>query len=720
MLKSKNNEEVEKQEIKNLKTVNTSIIEGFNSLEQFPLLKMFEKIKNGDYHNRIFQIRKIVEQNHSADDLKRRLPAFTPCCEVKNGFTKEHIVKYNGLMILDFDKIQKNQYSEAFEKIKTIPYTYMAFRSPSGNGIKIIVPIDSEMEAHSIAFNQVGAYYSEKLDLALDKSGKNPNRLCYVSDDPDAFLNDKCKIFPVEVGKQSELMFTVSNLDISKWDKAIRWVTKKHKYLRGERNNYIHYLACCCNRLGLDYDAVLDKILREFPHENPQEIKKSIQSGYANTGEFNTFYKTAEIAEIAEIATLQEEDDHIEAPFIPEEIYSQLPDLLIKATDAFEEQRQKDIFLTGALGVLSGCFNSIFGYYDGDQVYANLYSYVSAPAASGKGALTHSRTLALKYHDYIRNQTQLGKAESLLFIPGNSSSAAMLAHLNENGGKGIFFETESDTISNSMKQEWGNFSDILRKAFHHEPVTSTRKLNKEYFQLDNPRLSVVLSGTPNQVQSLIQSAENGLFSRFLFYSFSSPAVWRDVSPKRKIQNLKDFFNEIGDHVFEIINDLNQQEAIEFKLSDKQWAMLNRTQADVLKEFTSYYGDNSASIAKRMGIMWFRIAMILTALRNYNNINEEKELICSDLDFEIAMKLMSTYKIHIINVYQSLPKQSEKAISQSDHTLLKALPNNFSRKVLLNIADDLGIPNRTADDIRKRFQQQGLIESFRHGYFRKMK
>lgn len=67
----------DKHDFNNLKTVNTSIIEGFKSIEQFPLLEMFERIKNGQYHNRIFPIRKLVEHNRSADDLKRRLMKVT-------------------------------------------------------------------------------------------------------------------------------------------------------------------------------------------------------------------------------------------------------------------------------------------------------------------------------------------------------------------------------------------------------------------------------------------------------------------------------------------------------------------------------------------------------------------------------------------------------------------------------------------------------------------
>lgn len=697
--------------------VMTSLISGFRKIEKVSLVEVFNGIKNGVYQNRIDHLRKLMKDGMDVDGIKRALPAFTPCCIVEGGTGAKHIVTYNQLMILDFDNIQVDKYSEVFEAAQQIPYTYMAFRSPRGNGIKIIVPINSGLEDHAIAFNKVGKYYSEKLNIPVDASGKNPNRLCYVSGDPEAYINDGCETFPGTVEKQGEISFPSHSLDIEKWDEAIRWVEKKHEYVPGDRNNYIHYLSCCCNRLGLKYDVIYDKILIEYPHENPQEISRSIDSGYKNKEEYNT---CSNIAKIADIAVLQSEKHSLETPYIPIEIYSQLPDILIKSTDAMDDHRQKDVFLTGALGVLSGCFNSLYGYYDGEQVYSNLYSYVSAPAASGKGALTHSRTIALKYHDYIRSQTQTGKAESLLFIPGNSSSAALLAHLNENEGRGIFFETEADTISNSMKQEWGNFSDILRKAFHHEPVTSTRKLNREYYQLDNPRLSVVLSGTPNQVQNLIQSAENGLFSRFLFYTFNPPIVWRNVGPNRKINNLKGFFNEIGEEIYEIIRRLDEYEAIEFKLSEEQWNILNITQEDLLMDFTSEHGDNAASMVKRMGLMWFRIAMILTALRSHGNISENEGGQCSDLDFEISGKLMKTYKIHILSVYKSLPKQAEPIRNPKMDALYKCLPDEFSRKDLLAYAKELNIPERTADGFRETLQKQGVIEFVKLGIYRKVK
>ena len=82
------------------------------------------------------------------------------------------------------------------------------------------------------------------------------------------------------------------------------------------------------------------------------------------------------------------------------------------------------------------------------------------------------------------------------------------------------FESEADTLGVMMDKEWANFSDSLRKAFHHETISYLRKTNNEHIQIENPRLSILLSGTKSQLHKLIPDVENGLLSRFIFYIYS--------------------------------------------------------------------------------------------------------------------------------------------------------------------------------------------------------
>ena len=53
---------------------------------------------------------------------------------------------------------------------------------------------------------------------------------------------------------------------------------------------------------------------------------------------------------------------------------------------------------------------NIKGYYDGDDIFANLYALIIAPAASGKGVMNFSRILIEPIHEKILKDS---KAELL-------------------------------------------------------------------------------------------------------------------------------------------------------------------------------------------------------------------------------------------------------------------------------------------------------------------
>ena len=92
----------------------------------------------------------------------------------------------------------------------------------------------------------------------------------------------------------------------------------------------------------------------------------------------------------------------------------------------------------------------------------------------------------------------------------------------------LIMESEADTLSNMLNNDWSNYSDVLRKAFHHEPISISRKIEKIFEEINQPKLSMVISGTPNQLQPLIKSKDNGLFSRFIVYSFDEIAEFKNV------------------------------------------------------------------------------------------------------------------------------------------------------------------------------------------------
>ena len=277
-------------------------------------------------------------------------------------------------------------------------------------------------------------------------------------------------------------------------------------------------------------------------------------------------------------------------PTITDDIYMQLPNSLKSICGHFQTGRERDVVLLSSLGVISGLLPKLSGIYDNHKVFSNLYLFVAAPAASFKGSMNWSRKIGGKVHserlveyrlnvEHYKSQAKKrtkNKEESeeievpkrsMLFLPANSSSAAVMSFLDDNDGCGILFESEADTLSQTLKADWGNYGDMLRKAFHHETTTSTRAENNVYLEISLPKISVILSGTFAQITRLIPNVEDGLFSRFIFYSYMLEPQWRDVSPKEGL-NMESEFQLFSEHYYKIHQEFKSNE-INFSLQPSQ-------------------------------------------------------------------------------------------------------------------------------------------------------
>ena len=80
-------------------------------------------------------------------------------------------------------------------------------------------------------------------------------------------------------------------------------------------------------------------------------------------------------------------------------------------------------------------------------------------------------------------------------------------------------------------------------------------------------------------------------------------------------------------------------------------------------------------------MLYRIGMIFTALRKWENKDTTVELYCSDADFLLALHLSELYLQHSLIMYNNLSgKDSNFVFSEAPNkrAFLKALPNKFKR------------------------------------------
>ena len=371
----------------------------------------------------------------------------------------------------------------------------------------------------------------------------------------------------------------------------------------------------------------------------------------------------------------------------PAEIYDQLPWIFKEGCNELTDPNEKAVFLMGALGVISGLLPNVWGLYDGQIVNANLYIYLVGRYGGGKGSLIYSRLLGLQIHRQRTEQTifekeqyatelekykqdilawkksKLGYApikpkepkQKLLYVPANNSKSGFFELLAGNNESGILFETEGDTLVDAIKQDYGNFSDGLRKGFHHENISFYRRLLQEFVEIENPRISVVISSTFDQLLALIPTAENGLFSRFLFYELPQEPKFKDVFDPSKDRYLT-VFNDLG-QIIQQVYEYFKADSIGFKFQfpeTQQAEFLEYFRALKLEIQENLTFDLDGTI-NRLGLQFFRIAMIFTTLRQYSSGTIDREMICTDQDFQLTKKIIEVLKTHALNIYFKLPE-----------------------------------------------------------------
>ncbi len=746
--------------------------------EERSLILILKDIQTGVYKEPIGKIRSLMSQNkkEEAEALKYKLKSFSTSATFSERRLPEFLKMYNSHVHLDFDDVEPDQLDNLVEKAKASPYTVACFISARGCGIKIFVEVDSDAENHSIAYQQVSAYYEELLGIKSDPRCKDKGRLCYMSYDPNLYKNLNNEKFKVIIQEGSpKLTTTVETLDsltepdlnvIMLFQQQIEFTNKKSQYVERNRNNYIHLLASNCNRAGIPQESTSELVFLNFDLPE-KEMRATIQSVYRNQShEFGKFAKSAksakpgpsthDIPQSNEGITDEEEQpaqDFLKStPMIPDEVFYKLPPILNEGSKVYSDKRKRDAFLTGAIAMISGCLPKVTGVYFQERVYPPLNIFIIAPAASGKGVLKNAKRLVQKFHDEAVSISKESKKKyeaelldyndkkrkrksgeplpdapekppfKIVLIPADCSLARLVEHLQNNAGEGIICETEADIMSGTKKQEWGDYSPLLRMAFHHETYTYSRKTNDEYLEIKEPRIALGLSGTPGQVPRLIASAEDGLFSRIIYYAYKNPIGWQDPSPRANPIVYNEHYGQLAEEVLKLTKHL-EQFPTDVLLTDRQWDTLNSSFTAILDDVVVFSSEDAAGVVYRLGLILFRFCMIFTALRKFEARDMKATRYCSDEDFDSALSLVQVYLQHSILMFSNLPNQREVTPyldGDNKRKFFEALPQEFQRKDAVSLGEGkFNLSARSVDEILK-LALNNKLEKLKAGLYRKIK
>ncbi|MFP5040309.1 DUF3987 domain-containing protein [Parasediminibacterium sp. JCM 36343] len=708
------------------------------------------QISSGRWLKEVTSYREALQNvgKEEATKLKQSLPAFTPSASFIGRKDIKNIREYTGVCHLDFDKLAPEDLARLITVVNAIPFTYMSFVSPSGNGLKVFVKVDSTLKNHTAAYLQVQHFYEGETGFKADDACKDVVRLCFISYDPNIYYNEDSEIVHIDID-DGNLLKTVprkmtstlipivdipNNLAITghaeTFQRLEAYVSGKMEYKEGNRNKFVHYFACEANRRAILKQVLMEYSLSRFDLPN-EEVLATIESTYRNNAhEFGNFTKGV-LPSAQEVLPVDDPEKAIDpdesadylrdTPMIDDSIIPLLPGIIASGAAMYTERRERDTFIVAAIVIISGCFPNVSCEYAGDTVFANLYLMVLAPAASGKSALKDAKELANQYHIALLDESKRKKAEYLrkkkkkkskdddsepigdppnfemLFIPADTSNSMMLWQMQQNNGRAIIAETEIDTLSDSIKQDWGMSSATLRCAFHHEKIASARRQNdSEYIEVDKPKLSLALSGTPNQISRLINSKENGLFSRFLFYAYKVEQRWKSVSPAKEGQSKTETLSALSKDVTDMAVYLSNSNT-EVRLTEQQWGIMNERFSKWLTETTMFSDESSGSVIKRLGLSMCRICMVFTAMRKYESRSLDEIVYCTDIDFRSALKLIFMFLKHSMLIYNNLPKnEGENMFKEGDNkrNFFEALPNEFKLKEAIEVGKCFGMAEST--------------------------
>ena len=399
----------------------------------------------------------------------------------------------------------------------------------------------------------------------------------------------------------------------------------------------------------------------------------------------------------------------------------QLPWQVEKAISIAPEGEMRDMLLLSVLTNSAYALPAMRMYHGlPHHVYGpELMTMVLAPAASGKGIMNYGKQLL----QGIENEHG-----EFIYLPANTSSAALMNYLKMLKGRGIMMATEIDTLSKALSSTTGGFSDTLRCMFEHETISKLRKNQEELIEIPDPHFSILISGTFNQLKPLIKSRENGLMSRFASYVVKEiqdfdDRVWLDAEEgvvPQEVVLYQQLAKEIS-HRYAWMK--KAKHACYFYLTDAQRKSITRMFRAMYDTLRPAFGNEFDSILKRMPVIMKRIGMILTGFRLDMSQPLPERVVCSDDDFKTILLIGHKLLLHAAMMFQMLPQSKDATPGEIGHNLVQKqffqmLPTDFTKQDAIRQAEVLGVSVKSLERWLLKFVQSNDLQHISHGLYRK--
>ena len=697
----------------------------------------------------------------------------------------EHMVRYSGCICFDLDDVLLPP-EQILSQAVQLGYVKAGHISPSHTGNKLFVLVDSDQEHHLQAFEQVRAMIEKDLPgVTVDISGKDANRGCFASYDPDAFYKEVAEVVhvpqeTVPVAKKAPAVRASSYPDNS-LSNYIDKFEANNPFAGGGRHSFVLKLASALNSAGFDENEVMAECLRRYvePGFAEKEIRGIVADVYrryrlshgsnlwcpptASTGQ-KSLTSVTSLTPISENPTTEGESplgfdidpDEVGLPHFDRVVIDRFPGLLSDVLKVAADDREYDLMLLSSLTVLSTIMPGVSGMLKKQLYKPPFYTLIIGPSGSGKGCINVVRKLADPWQDYIfdiskakvkeyeeqkelsdnyKAQVRAAKGKKPVGLPpeepvpvcqkrlhmsGYTTTARMIEQLDVNSPYASFlYETELESVNNTIMQDFGGYSYVLNQAFQHERIGCSSKTNGTSF-IEFPELGFLATGTPGMLLKLIPSTESGLYSRLLIYRITGRADYQPLTSVDDTMCSVRYFERLGQRVLDMAVHLEKSPTF-VVFSDKQRKRLDRYFEREYNNVRVFGNDDVASVVLRHRLIIFRIAMTLTGIRKGETKSTAEEIEILDDDFDIAFHIGTRCLSHSLLVSTSLKHSDANQrhkLPDAQVDLFDVMPDEFKTSDIIDEAGVRGISRSSVFRMLKKAQEYSLVVLVSTGYYRK--
>lgn len=705
------------------------------------------------------------------DQLKKQLPAITPHAYYPAGRGKESEHELSGVMMLDFDHLDENEMKAQLESSKKLPSVILACKSLSGKGVHILIRYTPMAEEQfGLCYKALSEYAERVLGKTPDPACKNINRLMIINYDPDVYYNPEALPFDFSWVIWSNNPANKEFFMMDENERLSRYLAASSgnlNFTEGNRHNEAVKLVGSLNRAGFEESHVEQELCRRYaePGFPAEEIKSIVRSIYKddaslhgiNRKEFTPKtdkWTNGQLASSENTIEEPDEEDVLRTPcpdpetareYIPKEFYTHAVD----PEDSREVSFASSLSLLCVLGAMMP--NVSCRISRSEPVSPFLYVAITGPAASGKSLIKRAAYLFAIHCSKIEEESQAEydklaaehkawkecmkkqakeedcdcgtepqQAKPIKLLLSTHISESKLTELMANNPfyPTLLYDTELDRV---METKEFPLSPILRQAYEGEPFSSHTHAHGS-MSVKDPKLALLVSGTPAQLSRFCKNKEDGMASRILTV-FLPETPYKPITPLTPEMYHEADQKEEALRMFTLtFSNLLRQKKIAFTLDEEGMNAINGYFEEVSRRYADYGSNPLDSFLRRLRSMVIRMCMIIAVCDLYQKNSLTDGI--HELPAEIIKTVLGWCNYLIeqhIRLLSILPENEPTGNGKElkYKAAFELLPCEFTldtaKEVYKNVAN---VSDKTAQRQLKNMIKAGLLEQPRHGTYKK--